>query len=118
MREERHVRRGERGYKFQALYARKLIFNFKDDSGALGYLKGREVALPDEAVWFYDDFFKRPVQDASAKPQPSRTSSRPMQNARPSQNAKHAQGRPGQGRSGSAGKGRAPSGARNKGGRR
>ena len=106
------------GYKFQALYARKLIFNFKDDSGALGYLKGREVALPDEAVWFYDDFFKRPVQDAPAKPQPSRTSSRPTQNTRPAQNAKHAQGRPGQGRSGSADKGRAPSGARNKGGRR
>ncbi len=61
------------GYKYQALYARKLIFNFKDDDGALGYLKGREVVLPDEAVWFYDDFFTRDIpSDPSYKVQPRR----------------------------------------------
>ena len=57
------------GYKFQALYARKLIFNFKDKSGALGYLKGREVALDDDAIWFYDDFFTRDIPSVTA-PQP------------------------------------------------
>ena len=55
----------KQGYKFQALYARKLIFRFRDDEGALGYLKGREVTLPDEAIWFYQDFFARPMKTAS-----------------------------------------------------
>ena len=61
------------GYKDQALYARKLIFNFKDESGALGYLKGREVVLSDEDIWFYDDFFTREIPTApSTPPQPRR----------------------------------------------
>jgi 23S rRNA pseudouridine955/2504/2580 synthase len=47
------------GYKYQALYARRLIFDFKDDNGALGYLRGREILLPDDDIWFYDDFFTR-----------------------------------------------------------
>ncbi|MBR0443683.1 MAG: RluA family pseudouridine synthase, partial [Clostridia bacterium] len=45
-----------KGYKHQALYACRLIFDFKDASGALGYLKGKEVALPTDAVWFYGEF--------------------------------------------------------------
>ena len=49
------------GYKFQALYARKLVFQFGDDSGELGYLKGKEVTLPDGEIWFYDDFFTRDI---------------------------------------------------------
>ena len=53
------------GYKFQALYARKLIFNFVDDTGALGYLRGREVALPDDAIWFYNDFFTKEMPTAA-----------------------------------------------------
>ncbi len=71
------------GYKYQALYARRLVFKFKDDSGTLGYLKGREVILPDSAVWFYDEFMARPQTDAEngkrsrtdapSKPVPART---------------------------------------------
>ncbi|MBO5898457.1 MAG: RNA pseudouridine synthase, partial [Clostridia bacterium] len=57
-----------RGYKYQALYACRLIFNFKDDSGVLGYLRGREVALPTDAVWFYQDFFDRAEQSTPRSP--------------------------------------------------
>ena len=44
------------GYKYQALYSYRLIFNFKDDSGALGYLKGKQVALNPENVWFLENY--------------------------------------------------------------
>ncbi|MBO5305282.1 MAG: RluA family pseudouridine synthase [Clostridia bacterium] len=46
----------EKGYKFQALYAYKLIFNFKNKEGILGYLKGREVALDHKEIWFLKNF--------------------------------------------------------------
>ncbi len=45
-----------RGYKFQALYAYKLKFNFKDGEGALGYLNGKTVSLKKEDIWFLKDF--------------------------------------------------------------
>lgn len=45
-----------RGYKYQALYAYRLRFDFDDDSGALGYLRGREVKLSRDDVWFLKDF--------------------------------------------------------------
>lgn len=45
-----------RGYKYQALYAYRLRFDFKDDSGALGYLKGKEVKLSRDDVWFLKEF--------------------------------------------------------------
>ena len=45
-----------KGYKYQALYAYRLRFDFDDDSGALGYLKGKEVRLAREDVWFLKDF--------------------------------------------------------------
>ena len=45
-----------RGYKYQALYAYRLRFDFDDDSGALGYLKGKEVKLSRDDVWFLKDF--------------------------------------------------------------
>lgn len=45
-----------RGYKYQALYAYRLRFDFKDDSGPLGYLRGKEIRLPDEEIWFLRDF--------------------------------------------------------------
>lgn len=45
-----------RGYKYQALYAYRLRFDFNDDSGTLGYLKGKEVKLSREDVWFLKDF--------------------------------------------------------------
>ncbi len=44
------------GYKYQALYSYRLIFNFKNDEGALGYLKGKQVALEPEDVWFLKDY--------------------------------------------------------------
>ena len=45
-----------KGYKYQALYAYRLRFDFDDDSGALGYLMGKEVRLAREDVWFLNDF--------------------------------------------------------------
>lgn len=45
-----------KGYKYQALYSYRLIFDFADNSGALGYLKGREVSLSTEDIWFVSDF--------------------------------------------------------------
>ena len=45
-----------RGYKYQALYAYRLRFDFDDDSGALGYLKGKEAKLSRDDVWFLKDF--------------------------------------------------------------
>ena len=45
-----------RGYKYQALYAYRLRFDFDNDSGALGYLKGKEVKLNRDDVWFLKDF--------------------------------------------------------------
>ena len=44
------------GYKYQALYAYRLRFDFDDDSGALGYLKGKEVKLSRDDIWFLKDF--------------------------------------------------------------
>lgn len=45
-----------KGYKYQALYAYRLRFDFDDDSGALGYLCGKEVKLSRDDVWFLKDF--------------------------------------------------------------
>ena len=45
-----------KGYKYQALYAYRLRFDFDDGSGALGYLKGKEVKLSRDDVWFLKDF--------------------------------------------------------------
>ncbi len=44
------------GYKYQALYSYRLIFNFKDSEGALGYLNGVQVALLPQDVWFLKDY--------------------------------------------------------------
>lgn len=46
----------QKGYKYQALYAYRLVFDFKSDEGALGYLKGKEVRVPDSEIWFLKDF--------------------------------------------------------------
>ena len=48
----------KRGYKFQALYAYRLRFDFTTDAGALSYLSGREFQIPREDVWFLRDFSK------------------------------------------------------------
>ena len=60
----------ERGYKYQALYAYRLIFDFADESGVLGYLRGKEVRLPDDAVWFLKDFEGGSVKTAPASHTP------------------------------------------------
>ena len=45
------------GYKYQALYAYRLRFDFsKDSETELDYLRGREVRLPQGAVWFEKEF--------------------------------------------------------------
>ncbi len=46
----------ERGYKYQALYAYKLTFRFSDSEGCLGYLNGRTVEIPRDAIWFLRDY--------------------------------------------------------------
>ena len=46
----------EKGYKYQALYAYRLRFDFKDDSGELGYLRGKEVELDRDEIWFLKDY--------------------------------------------------------------
>ena len=46
----------ERGYKFQALYAFRLKFNFANGDGYLGYLNGKTFELDRNEVWFLKDF--------------------------------------------------------------
>jgi 23S rRNA pseudouridine955/2504/2580 synthase len=45
-----------RGYKYQALYSYRLIFDFGNDEGYLGYLSGRQVSLAPSDVWFISEF--------------------------------------------------------------
>jgi 23S rRNA pseudouridine955/2504/2580 synthase len=45
------------GYKYQALYAYRLRFDFAADGGtALDYLRGREVKLDPKSIWFVNEF--------------------------------------------------------------
>lgn len=46
----------EKGYKFQALYSYRLIFNFNNNEGPLGYLKDKEVSISAADIWFVNDF--------------------------------------------------------------
>ncbi len=46
----------KKGYKFQALYAYRLIFDFENDESVLGYLRGKQVSLPNREIWFLKDF--------------------------------------------------------------
>ncbi len=46
----------EKGYKYQALYAYRLRFDFTDSDGELGYLRGKEVELDKNEIWFLRDF--------------------------------------------------------------
>ena len=45
-----------RGYKFQALYAWRLVFDFKTDGGILEYLRGKTVKLNESDIWFLKEF--------------------------------------------------------------
>ena len=47
-----------RGYKFQALYAYRLVFDKTGTKTALSYLEGREFSIPKENVWFLKEFDK------------------------------------------------------------
>ena len=47
-----------RGYKYQALYAWRLVFDFKTESGELSYLQGKTVKLDEASIWFLKDFKK------------------------------------------------------------
>ena len=48
----------KRGYKHQALYSYKLRFSFKEDSGVLEYLNGREFSIPKSEIYFTKEYFK------------------------------------------------------------
>ncbi|MBE6583357.1 MAG: RluA family pseudouridine synthase [Ruminococcaceae bacterium] len=45
-----------KGYKYQALYSYRLIFDFGNDDGYLGYLSGKQVSLKPENIWFLSDY--------------------------------------------------------------
>ena len=45
-----------KGYKYQALYAYRLRFAFSEEDGLLSYLRGREVGLSPDKIWFVSDF--------------------------------------------------------------
>ena len=45
-----------RGYKYQALYAYRLRFAFREESGALAYLDGKEFDIDKNGIWFLKDF--------------------------------------------------------------
>ncbi len=46
----------KKGYKWQALYSYKLIFDFISPSGILEYLNKKTFYIPN--IWFVDDFYK------------------------------------------------------------
>ena len=45
-----------RGYKYQALYAYKLTFSFREPGGVLENLNGKSFVLPLQEIWFLRDF--------------------------------------------------------------
>lgn len=45
-----------RGYKYQALYSYRLIFDFGKDNGYLGYLSGKQVNLDPTEIWFTREY--------------------------------------------------------------
>ncbi len=46
------------GYKYQALYSYKLKFDFKSDSKILNYLNGKEFDIPQNKIWFVENFYE------------------------------------------------------------
>lgn len=49
----------KRGFKYQALCSYKLKFSFKGDCGALEYLKGKEISIPKNSIYFTEEFFNK-----------------------------------------------------------
>ena len=43
-------------YKLQALYAFRLEFHFRTDSGALSYLNGKSFSIDKSKIWFLEEF--------------------------------------------------------------
>lgn len=50
-RDEKH-----KGYKHQALYAYRLVFDKTEKTGSLSYLEGREFSIDKSGIWFLRDF--------------------------------------------------------------
>ena len=50
-RDDRH-----RGYKFQALYAYRLVFDLGCDDGLLSYLQRKQFTIPPDSIWFTEGF--------------------------------------------------------------
>ncbi len=46
-----------RGYKFQALYAYRLEFKFKEKGTALDYLDGKSFSADRDKIWFLEEFY-------------------------------------------------------------
>ena len=46
----------KRGYKFQALYAYRLVFDPQCDDGLLSYLEKKEFIIPPDSIWFTEGF--------------------------------------------------------------
>lgn len=46
----------KKGYRFQALYSYKLIFDFTTDAGCLNYLKNKEFTVSSENICFLREF--------------------------------------------------------------
>ncbi len=44
-------------YKYQALCSYKLCFEFKSDAGILNYLNHKKFIIPNEKIWFINDFY-------------------------------------------------------------
>ena len=47
-----------RGYKFQALYSYKLVFNFKGEETVLDYLSGKSFSIQKSDIYFTAEYFK------------------------------------------------------------
>ena len=45
-----------RGYKYQALYSYRLIFDFGKDDGYLDYLSGKQINLDPTDIWFVKEY--------------------------------------------------------------
>ena len=50
-------------YKYQALCAYKIHFDFKDSDGFLNYLNGKVFEIKRENIWFVEDFNNRILGD-------------------------------------------------------
>lgn len=46
----------KKGYRYQALWSYRVVFDFGSDGGVLGYLSGREYSVDPAGIWFCADF--------------------------------------------------------------